>query len=212
VVQILGLLKNLAKRLSTEEFPLDAAPMPVLQGNGSNGAAQPSVAVPTNGATPSAEAPVQPSSARRDILSSFGALLIEQSRLEKKLAEEVKPAGASDDEFGRFARKAVALIDAMDRLIQLSRDELAKAPEFEGWCKAVEAANERMLRLFDNHGLSVMTCMGQAVDFNVHDVIEYRRTNAYPHDSVIEEIRKGVTFRGQVIRDAKVVIACNDSR
>lgn len=143
-----------------------------------------------------------------DLLSSVSDMLAEHGRL-AQIASEMKPAGVQDDEFGRFARQAIPFLDSLDRIVELGREQ-EHTKEFEGWLRSIDALNDRALRLFENYGLTLIDCLGENVDFSKHDVIEYRRTEDFPHNTVIKEIRKGVVFRGQTLRDAKVVVACND--
>jgi molecular chaperone GrpE (heat shock protein) len=58
--------------------------------------------------------------------------------------------------------------------------------------------------------ICVLLTPGKLVNFDIHDVVEYRRTNQYPHNTVIKELQKGVVFRDRLLREAKVVVACNE--
>jgi molecular chaperone GrpE len=144
---------------------------------------------------------------RGDLISTLSQVIADRGRLEK-LSQELKPASAQDDEFGRFARQAIPIVDGLDRIIELGKEHAATM-ELSGWLESVEALYQRVLRVFENYDLKVIHCVGQKVDFGLHDVIEYRHTRDYPHDTVIQEIRKGIIFRGRVLRDAKVVVAYN---
>lgn len=152
---------------------------------------------------------LQVPAAGADILSSLNALLLNQNAKLERLADELKPTGAHDDEFGKFARQAIKFIDGLDSIVLLARKFPAEG-ELAGWLRSVEVLWDRMVDLFGQFDLKIMSCLGQKVDFNLHDVIEYRRTTEHPHNTVIEEIRRGVIFRGRVLRDAKVVVACNE--
>ncbi len=152
---------------------------------------------------------LQMPAAGADILSSLNELLLNQNAKLERLADELKPTGAHDDEFGKFARQAIKFIDGLDGIVLLARKFPAEG-ELAGWLRSVEVLWDRMVELFSQFDLKIMSCLGQKVDFNLHDVIEYRRTTDHPHNTVIEEIRRGVIFRGRVLRDAKVVVACNE--
>lgn len=143
-----------------------------------------------------------------DLVSTLSEILAENTRLER-LSQELKPASAQDDEFGRFARKAIPIVDALDRIVELGKEH-GESEEMRGWFESVESLYDRVLRTLEAHDLHVMQCLGQPVDFGLHDVIELRRTREYPHHTVIQEIRKGIVFRDRVLRDAKVVVALNE--
>lgn len=223
---ILSVLRKMTRVVSAEEFPISEKPLQIIEieevreeepaeesppapeeGNGAAGAPTRARVVP---------APVKPQPTRRadlparsgsDLISTLSQVIADRGRLEK-LSQELKPASAQDDEFGRFARQAIPIVDGLDRIIELGKEHAANT-ELSGWIESVEALYQRVLRVFENYDLKVIHCVGQKVDFGLHDVIEYRRTRDYPHDTVIQEIRKGIVFRGRVLRDAKVVVAYN---
>ncbi len=129
-----------------------------------------------------------------------------------RLAEEIeklKTTAPQDDEFAQFARQAVYFLDAMDRIVEAGKKH-AQSEEIKAWLQGVEAAYQRMIRLFEKHGLKVVSCLGDKVDLGVHDVVEYRKTDRHAHNTIIEEMQKGMIFRGKVLRDARVVVACNE--
>lgn len=199
--------------VGAEDFPIGEQPLRIIEIGDlkrpeptAGAAAEP--AVQTARAAEVIEAPVAPPPARpTDLISTLSEVIAERGRLEK-LSQELKPASPQDDEFGRFARQAIPIIDGLDRIIELGREHAATT-ELSGWLESVQAVYQRVLRVFENYDLKVMHCVGQKVDFGLHDVIEYRRTRDYSHDTVIQEMRKGIIFRGRVLRDAKVVIAYN---
>lgn len=207
---ILGSLKKLAKVFSADEFSIDEKPVEVID---FAKLAQESAKAKNGDSAPTEETALLPAAleakaAGYDLVSHLSEMLVEHGRL-AKLAAELKPAGPQDDEFGRFARQAIQFLDGLDRVVEMARTHLF-TEENSGWVRALEALYERVTDLFENYDLKVMNCLGQKVDFNIHDVIEYRRTTDYPHNTVIEEIRKGIRFRSRVIRDAKVIVACNE--
>jgi molecular chaperone GrpE len=212
---ILSRLKSIARRFwSSEEFVIDARPLETIAARrSSNGSSRPA----TNGASTFAppvesheEAPESPAPAVQDLYSSLHRIMAEHGRLAEKIAAEVKPVGAHDDEFKRFAHQIMPYLDAMERTFDLSRKN-EPSEEAKGWLESFETAHaRRLLPVLEKFGFEVMNCMGQTVDFNIHDVIEYRRTKDHLHNTVIEEISKGIKFRGRILRDAKVIVACNE--
>jgi molecular chaperone GrpE (heat shock protein) len=193
--------------VSAEEFPIGEKPLRIIDVS--------DLARPARegegGELEEGSAPVAveaaPAARRADLISTLSEVIAERGRLER-LSQELKPASAQDDEFGRFARQAIPIIDGLERIIELGKEHAAST-ELSGWIESVEALYQRVLRVFENYDLKVIHCVGQKVDFGLHDVIEYRRTRDRPHDTVIQEIRKGIVFRGRVLRDAKVVVAYN---
>lgn len=182
---------NLITKLFMEnEFPLEGEPVEVFE---------PAAPPPRLGAMAGLEA---------DIL----ALVSGKTTLNAQLSEEIiklKTAAPRDDEFGQFAKQAVPFLDALDRIVEMGKTQ-QQDEKLAAWHKSVEAAYQRILKLFEKHNMAQVSCLGQEVDLDRQEVVEYRQTASAPHNTVIEERQKGIVFRGKVLRDARVVVACNE--
>lgn len=215
VFEILAALRKLAKVVSVDEFELDLRPIETIDLTGDGAVPVAGDSTPALGTANGEQIEADPDLGEEapgpqviDFISTISEILVENSRLEK-ISQELRPVSSQDDEFARFARKAITILDGLDRIILLGREH-TDSPEMAGWLKSIEALNEKVLRILESHDLHVVSCVGQKVDFSMHDVIEYRRTSDYPHQTIISEISKGIVFRNRVLRDAKVVVALND--
>jgi molecular chaperone GrpE (heat shock protein) len=193
--------------VSPEEFPIGEKPLRIIDVADLARPPREAEAAAEGDAPAAAVVEPAPGVRRTDLISTLSEVIAERGRLER-LSQELKPASAQDDEFGRFARQAIPIVDGLERIIELGMEHAAST-EMSGWIESIQALYQRVLRVFENYDLKVIHCVGQKVDFGLHDVIEYRRTRDHPHDTVIQEIRKGIVFRGRVLRDAKVVVAYN---
>ena len=142
-----------------------------------------------------------------DLLSQMAELLLEQVRLAEK-ARQLELNNAGDDEFGRFVRHVLPFLDNFARLLDMAREHEVST-EISDWLRSVESLYYRLVTLLDYYGLRFINSMGKIVDLNVHEVVDYRITSEYPHNTIIKEMQKGIVFRGRLLRDAKVVVACN---
>jgi molecular chaperone GrpE len=145
----------------------------------------------------------------QDLLSQMAALLVEQVRLTER-ARQLETSKAGDDEFGRFIRQALPFLDNFSRLLDMAR-EYPPSEELNNWLKSVEALYYRIINLLESYGLRFINSIGKVVNLDLHEVVDYRLTDQYPHDTIMKEMQKGVVFRGRLLRDAKVVVACNES-
>lgn len=143
----------------------------------------------------------------KDLGSVLGDLLLGQARLSDEF-EKYRRQMSQEDEFARFAKQSVQFIDAMDRMVA-SAKTFQSQDEVGRWLHGVDSAYQKMLKLMEKFGLSVISCDGQTVDVSKHDVVEYRETTDYPHDTVIETVLKGIVLRGKILRDPRVIVACN---
>lgn len=144
---------------------------------------------------------------QRDLLTQLADIMLEQVKLADK-ARRLEARGAGDDEFGRFVRQALPFLDNFARLLDMAR-EYPASEELNNWLKSVEALYFRLVNLLESFGLVFINSIGKPVDLDFHEVVEYRNTREHSHNTVIRELQKGIVFRGRLIRDAKVVVACN---
>ncbi|MCL5271049.1 MAG: nucleotide exchange factor GrpE [bacterium] len=142
-----------------------------------------------------------------DLLSQTTQLLLEQVRL-AEMAKLAEAGRARDDEFSRFVRQALPFLDNFSHLLELAREH-PPSHELDAWLKNTEALYFRITRLFEGFGLRFINSVGKTVDLDYHEVVEYRSTTEFPHNTIIKELQKGVVFRGRLIRDARVVVARN---
>jgi molecular chaperone GrpE len=65
----------------------------------------------------------------------------------------------------------------------------------------------RVLRIFERFGLVQLRTIGQAVNLDIHDVVEYRFSAHHEPDTIIAERQRGYVLDNKLLRDAKVVVA-----
>jgi molecular chaperone GrpE len=175
--------------INPREFAVDEQPLPIWQED--------------VGATAQGQ-DVEPG-ASQDLLTQMQHLLLEQVRLAER-AKFLEKNKGNDDEFGRFARQALPFLDNFHRLLELAREN-PPSDEVMQWLKNVEALYFRIVSLLENFGVVFINSAGKPVDLNYHEVVEVRRSDEYPPDTVIKELQKGVVFRGRLLRDAKVIVS-----
>lgn len=195
----------IAKLFVEREFPIEAERAAVLECQDSEVA----------GANGSAEGVGKAGSPEfglagldQDLVGLYSGLTAQVARLSEEIIK-AKTAAPREDEFAQFAKAAINFLDAMDRIVEMGKSR-AQSEEMAAWHKSVDAAHQRILRLFEKHGLQQLSCLGQEVDLDRQEVVEYRPTKEHPHNTVIEDRQKGIIFRGKVLRDARVVVACNE--
>ncbi|MFA6092073.1 MAG: nucleotide exchange factor GrpE [Elusimicrobiota bacterium] len=96
---------------------------------------------------------------------------------------------------------------------QLARQGEALSKSGEGSAAAVELGRglelifKEFTKLFESEGVQVIACAGKPYDFNLHEVLGQVETDAHPEGTVVEELQRGYTLAGRVLRPAKVRIA-----
>lgn len=143
-----------------------------------------------------------------DMLTIFAGLLTKQHELSAEL-HQLRTSVPKDDEFSKFVRQFLPFIDAISRIVTLGRAH-GDQGEIARWLQTVEKAYDRLRQTLEKFDVEILDSEGREVDLAVHEVIEYRETDEHPHNIVIEEVQKGIRFRGKMLRDARVIVACNE--
>lgn len=110
------------------------------------------------------------------------------------------------EEFLHFAGEALvaALLPVLDDF------ELAlKSPgeQVTDFLAGVEMIYRRLSEILSREGLELITAEGEEFDPNRHEAVAFEPCEGKPPNHVIEEFRRGYTFRGKVIRPAMVKVA-----
>ena len=151
-----------------------------------------------------------PSAQPRDLLGQISEIMLEQVRLAEK-AHRLENGRDNEAEFIRFVRQALPFFDNFNHLLDMAREQKT-SEEVDHWLKSVESLYFRLVNLLESFDVVFLSCVGKPVDLAFQEVIEYRRTNVHEHNTVIKEIQKGVAYKSRLLRDARVIVACNEDR
>lgn len=176
-------MKRFLENLLIEEFTLDEKPVPVYLGTEEN---------------------------REDLSHLISRVMVENDRLQD-LTDKLQRRQAQPAELEKLIRGLLPTLDSFDRVLHLARS-YPHSEEIDNWLKSIESIYFRLLGLLENFELYQLNTVGKAVDLDLHEVVEYRKSDEYPNDVVISERQKGYIFRGKLLRDSKVVVAYNDRR
>ena len=92
-------------------------------------------------------------------------------------------------------REAVRIANSND---SLPRDEVAMG---------LKMLQEQLAQVLETEGLEEIDAEGGPLDPELHEVVSYVETDEKPENTVLEEIRKGYTLNGKVIRPSLVVVS-----
>lgn len=117
---------------------------------------------------------------------------------------------ARDLEAGREAGQAVllkALLPVLDNFeravfhgaLEKGRDD----PILEG----IRLTYESLWQTLASFGLEPMDTVGRSYDPHLHEAVDKLATNEQPENTIVEEFEKGYTFKGTLLRPAKVRVA-----
>jgi molecular chaperone GrpE len=66
---------------------------------------------------------------------------------------------------------------------------------------------KQLTEVLQSEGLEEIQAVGKALDPELHEVVSYVETDEKPENIVVEEIRRGYTLNGKVIRSSLVVVS-----
>ena len=79
--------------------------------------------------------------------------------------------------------------------------------ETESFRKGVELIYQKFYKLLEDKGLKPIESLGKEFDVMYHDVLMQVPRNDVKPDTIIEEVERGYTLHGKVVRHAKVIVA-----
>lgn len=95
------------------------------------------------------------------------------------------------------------ILDDFTRSLKASK----KRPDFESIYKGIELIYNKFLKILELQGVKEIESVGKPFDVYYHDALMEIPRDDVPHHTVLEEVEKGYTLHGKVIRHAKVILA-----
>lgn len=120
-----------------------------------------------------------------------------QKRMNKEMLDLVRYGNE------RLIVKLLNIVDDLERSIKFSKESDNK----ESLIKGVEMVLKSLKEILKKEGLEEIEAVGKNFDPNLHEAVAHVRTNDYPVNTVIEEIRKGYLLNGKLIRPSMVKVA-----
>lgn len=95
------------------------------------------------------------------------------------------------------------ILDDFARSLKAGKEK----PEFESFYKGIELIYNKFLKMLELQGVKEVETVGNPFDVYYHDALMEIARDDVPHHTVVEEVEKGYTLHGKVIRHAKVILA-----
>ena len=98
------------------------------------------------------------------------------------------------------------LLEVVDN-IELALEAAGETTDLDGFKQGVELIYKRMSEILSREGLCPITCLGEDFDPNYHEAVMAIDAEGTEPEKVVEEMQKGYTLDGRVIRPSKVVVS-----
>lgn len=127
-----------------------------------------------------------------------------RKRVEKEMGE-VRVSGVEN-----LVASLVTVLDELE-LALLAASKTAGARHI---VSGVEMVFKKLRGTLEKEGLAEIEAVGRPFDSTLHDAATRVETKEHPNGTILEEIRKGYTFRGRLLRPSlvKVAVAPKESR
>jgi len=124
--------------------------------------------------------------------------------LRKQMQRQIEEA--LDRRNRRLLMELLPIVEELDLAIEAARNNADT-----GILKGVEMVKKKMEKTLDNEGVSAIEVVGRTFDPHLHEAVLEVETIDYPDGTVIEELRKGYTYKDRVLRASMVKVARNPS-
>ncbi len=137
-----------------------------------------------------------------ELLTSLRYLQADFENYRKRVDREIREL----EEFSTLGlvRKLIPVLDDLDLAVAS-----ATKAEDKGFLEGVKMVQKNLASALQNEGLQEIKAVGEPFDPSAHEAVDKVQGTDNPEDVVIEEMRKGYTFKGKVLRPSavKVMIA-----
>lgn len=134
-----------------------------------------------------------------DLLSNLKYLQADFENYRKRVDREIRDL----EEFSTLGliRKLIPVLDDLDLAVAT-----ATKAEDKGLVEGVKMVQKNLDSALEAEGLQEINAVGKPFDPSTHEAIESVQGKNNSQDMVIEEMRKGYTFKGKVLRPSAVKV------
>ena len=119
-----------------------------------------------------------------------------RKRMDKELTEARESSARS------LLTRLLVVQDEMDMAARHSEEGEGNGEMKEG----VEMVRRKLASLLESEGVERIECVGRPFDPGLHEAVEKVQGDSSGEDTVVEEIRPGFTFKGQLLRPSMVKV------
>lgn len=121
-----------------------------------------------------------------------------RKRTEREKADFVKYAN------GELMTQFLNILDDLERSVEAAK---TKHQDYEAFLKGIEMVMVHVYDLLKKQKVQAIDAKGKKFDPHMHEPLMQEETDIIEEGTVLEELQKGYTLDGQVIRTAKVKVA-----
>jgi molecular chaperone GrpE len=119
-----------------------------------------------------------------------------RKRSEREKYEAIKRANE------KLIKDMLPMLDNLERALDNPGDASRESPFYTG----VNMITGEIYKIFQRYGLEVVDARGKLFDPNLHEAIGQSADNNIEENTVTNQMQKGYTFEGRLLRPALVVV------
>ena len=137
-----------------------------------------------------------------DYLERLQRLQADMENLQKFTRRQSEAATKQASE--RILTKLLPILDALQQAEGMAQSS-SSLPTDE-IAVGLKMLHKQLMDILSSEGLEEIPSVGKTLDPGRHEVVSYVETDDTPENTVVEEIRKGYTLNGKVVRPSLVVV------
>jgi len=138
-----------------------------------------------------------------EYLDRLKRLQAEMENVQKITRRQVKEVTSQASE--RLLTKLLPSLDALQQAVNVATSGNSLQPDETA--VGLKMLQKQLTEVLQSEGLEEIKAVGEQLDPELHEVVSYVETDEKPENIVVEEIQRGYTLNGRVIRPSLVVVS-----
>ena len=138
-----------------------------------------------------------------EYLDRLKRLQAEMENVQKITRRQVQNVTSQASE--RLLTKLLPSLDALQQAVNVVTSGNSVLPDETA--VGLKMLQKQLTEVLQSEGLEEIKAVGEQLDPELHEVVSYVETDEKPENIVVEEIQRGYTLNGRVIRPSLVVVS-----
>jgi len=138
-----------------------------------------------------------------EYLDRLKRLQAEMENVQKITRRQVQNVTSQASE--RLLTKLLPSLDALQQAVNVVTSDNSVLPDETA--VGLKMLQKQLTEALQSEGLEEIKAVGEQLDPELHEVVSYVETDEKPENIVVEEIQRGYTLNGRVIRPSLVVVS-----
>jgi molecular chaperone GrpE len=159
------------------------------------------------------DAPVDPD---RELVEARKLAETYKDQLLRKAAEFENYKRRTETDFSNLVRNAnegllLSLLPVLDDL-ERSLKHGNERSDPDSFYRGIELIRSKLGNILDSKGLAPFDSVGKPFDVEYHDALMQVPNEEHPKNTVVEEVERGYTLNGKVLRHSKVIVSSGSAK